>query len=518
MAAPFSLENTLRRHDEAVYGWFGGLLVDYGTVAGTARNQVGILRVLAAPDRAWARVVDTLVSQNWIAGATAAIQRENVENDHDVLPLPFLSIERMDPQPYFEGGGVPKRFGRQNFLGSTQQWEAHPWPGSYRTEYRATAWTSKKYTMAWIQEWVMSQLGLIGAAENEVFLDVVHAVPWGTIKQALRFDSMTDLSNLEGEEPRYLRSEFAFTLNTLHFRPPSGTAETIDTIVVAAAFESEISASLVAVEDLTGVDLAPATASGNLFIPYYPPPLIPTHWPKAGAAVVANSSVTPNDQPERSALRIEVDDPADQVDLVNRPIELDGQSHAVLSYSFQYLADAAVSLDVQQHDGSDMVTPVWTRMALETLPPAATWTRVHGFTIVTQPIFDVAVIGTGVPAVMRVAQVRVRHIHSGTKAAPTSTSVVSGNNRHVWTGLTADPYLVAVVFTNAPAIGTVVIENDQTTPDYTKSDAVDTAEQLSAVFLVQPKTTSLVLLVPVALTIAAVYLQRYDGAYGGHDL
>jgi hypothetical protein len=508
----------MRRHDEAVHGWFGGLLVDYGTVSGTVRNQVPILRVMASPDRAWAALENILVSQKWVAGANDDERRKNARQDFDTLPLPFLSIERADPQPYLDGGGVPKRFRRQRFVGGTQQWEEHAWPGSYRTEYRATFWSSKRYTMEWMREWIFSQLGKLGAAEPEVFIQVQHADPWGPLPQALHFDGSADLSELEGDKPRYLRSEWTFTLNTLHFRAPVGVTDFQDTVAVGAAFADEVDSTLIALEDLTGVDLFPATLSGNLYQPYYPPPLIPTRWPKAGSATVANSTVTPDDRPDRGALLVTVETPSDQVDLLNRPVKLDTNGYAILSYAFQYLSDVAVDLDVQQHDGTNMTAPVWTRVDKQTLPVAAEWSRVHGFTLVSQPIFDLAIIGTGSLARSRFAQLRVKHVHSGTKASPTSSSVVSGNTRYLWTGVLAQPYLVAVVFTAAAGSGTVTIENDQASPDFTRSEAVNTSTQRSVVFLVQPKATSIVLRVPLALTIDAVYLQRYDGGYGGNDV
>lgn len=518
MAAPYSLENTLRLHDEAIANWFAGLLVDYGTVSGTARNEVPILRTFATPDRAWAALENVLVAQGWIAGATDEERRENVKREFDTLPLPFLTIERVDPIPHPEGGGVPKRFRRQLWNGTTQQWEVHPWPGSYRTEYRATLWSAKKYTAAWLQEWVMSQLGLIGAAEAEVFIDVEHAEPWGTLKQALRMDGSNDLSELEGVQPRYQRHEISFTLNTLHFRQPTALVDFQDGVSTGAAFYGEVLPRIEAIEDLTGVDLAPATMSGNLYEPYYPPALISTRWPKAGGATVSNSTVTPDEVPDRGALKVGVTVAADQVDITNRPLGLDGDNHAIVSYAFQYLTDVPVDLDLQQHSGANMAAPTWTRVDLQRLPISEDWSRVHGFSLVTDNIFDLALIGTGTLATLRIAKIQVKHVRSGTKVSPTSTTPVGFNNKHVWTGLQPGAYLIAVGFTSTPATGTITIEDDQLTPTYTNTDVIDTTKQRSSVFLVQPASASIALLVPLALSIAAVYLQRYDGGYAGSDL
>lgn len=518
MAVPTSLENTIRIHDEAFNFWLGHMTVDYGSISGISRPAFPILRIMAAPDRVWASTVEQLVKQGWIDAPTVAAMREKAANDFAVLPLPIVSIVRADPVPYPEGGGVPKRFRRQQFLQPTQQWAEHPWPGSYRTEYRATFWSAKRYTEAFMREWVMSQLGQLGAADTEVFIPVQHGEPWGTLSQALKYESSSDLSNLEGEEPRYIRYEMTFTLNTLHFRPASATYDFQDTIATGVAFMEDVDATEEDPLDQPGTDLVPAWASGNLYAPYVSPPLIPTRWPKAGDATVANSTVTPDGRPDPGALVLDVSDPADQVDLLNRPIKLDADDHAVLSVAFKYRSDAAVDLDVQQHDGSDPTTPTWSRRAIFGLPASPDrWLRFNQFTVVTEPIFDVAFIGTGVDATLRVAGTKVRHIHSGTKLTPTS-SVVLGNVRYAWAGLTDQPYLVLAVITPAAASGTLTIENDGVSPSYTKAVSIDDTLQLSAVFLVQPKTTSLVLRVPVAFTIAAVYAQRYDGGYAGHDL
>lgn len=518
MAAPFSLEDTFRRHDEAIYFWLGGMLVDYGAIAGVAHPNFPILRVFASPDRAWASVVETLVKQGWISGVDAEAKRTNAKNDFAVLPLPLVSIVRGDPVPNPEGGGVPKRFRRQQFDETTQQWKEHPWPGSYRTEYRVTFWSAKRYTEVFMREWIMSQVGRIGAGESEVFIPVVHAEPWGTLLQAIKAESSSDLTELEGEAPRYIRFEFVFNLNTLHFRLPTNTYDYQDTIAVGAAFLDGVDPSVTDPLSQPGVDLAPATQSGNLYVPYYPPPLIPIRWPKAGNATVANSSVTPTGRQDPGALVIEVTDPSDQVDLTNRPIHLDLTGRAILSVAFQFKSTDATALDLQQHDGSVPAAPVWSRVGYFPLPASPeAWLHFHQFVLATDVIFDLAFIGTGVDATLRIAGANVKHIHDTTHVVPTS-SVVLGNTRFAWTALEQRPYLVVLAITPTNATGTATVEDDDTSPGYTKSVFLDDALQRSVVFLVQPKASSLVVRIPISFTIAAAYAQRYDGGYAGHDL
>lgn len=531
MGKPISYDNFLRVHDEAIDAFIGRLRVDYGTVSGVSRPDHPILRAFAAPDRAYAAIVERLVSLGWISGSTVSQMRDNA-GDFAVLPLPFATIERGRPVPYLEASGVPKTWRTGQFNQATQEFEHHQWPGMYRIEYRVNFWSLKRYTEAWLTEFLAAQFGRIGAGESEVFLQITHPDPFGTLRQALHFDSDADLSVLEGDDSqRFIRWEVAFTLNAVFLRAPlvppaeiagpGGGLPYLDQVVPATAelAESTVTDSL----DAPGTDasIAIGAQSHNLYRPYTFPSNV-SQWPVAGDALVEISRVTPDGRRDLGALRIEVDDPADQVDVTNRPVALDADDVAILSVSFQYLSDAAVGLDVYSNPGTHVppAAPAWLSALQDALPARPRWTKVQRFTLVTQPIMDVSLRGRGAAAVARFARIDVRHLRSPvTKLAPTTTTPGVGDVTYDWTGLNVrQPYLLVVVLTPTGASDTLTAQDDLTSPVFTKTETVDDNVNQGAVILLQPQADALRLVVPDTLTVAQVYAQEYHGVFAGHEL
>jgi hypothetical protein len=531
VAKPVAYENFLRVHDEAFDAWLGQLTVDYGVISGTARPNHPILRVMASPERAFASIVERLVSIDWISGATATDMRANA-SDFAVLPLPIATIERGEPTPHLEHSGVPKVWRTGQFNQVTQEFEQHQWPGMYRIEYRVNFWCLKRYTEAWVREFLMAQFGHIGAGESEVFLPITHLDPFGTILQALHFDASSDLSTLEGDDSqRFVRWEASFTLNAVFYRAPlvipasyaaaGGGVDYIDQVVPASedlTVQDEGDDPL----DQQGADFSSAitSQSHNLYRPYTLPSNV-SQWPKAGAATVEISRVTPDGRRDFGALRVTANAPADQVDVTNRPVQPDVDSVVLLSVSFQYLSDALIGLDVYSNPGTHVhpAPPVWRSALQDALPARPKWTKVHRFTLVTQPIMDVSIRGRGVLALARFARINVRHLRSGTKVLPTTTTPVGPDTQYDWTGLTLrQPYLLVVALTPTGASDTLTAEDDVTTPVFTKTEALNDAVHQGAVILLQPQADSLRLLVPTTLTVAQVYAQGYHGVFAGHEL
>lgn len=526
MAKPLSYEDSIRRHDEAFDAFLGQLRVDYGPIAGVSRPNHPILRTMASPDRAFATMEEVLVKTGWIAGGTPTEQRTNADA-FAVLPLPFATIERGEPTPDLLASGVPKVWRTGQFNQATQEFEQHQWPGMYKLEYRVTFWGLKRYTEAWIREFLMAQFGRIGAGESEVFLMVTHPDPFGPLRQALHYDSSSDLSALEGDDSqRFIRWEVAFTLNFVFLRAPllapadiagaSGGLDYLDQVVPASE-DLTVQGDGEDPLDQPGVDFSEAitSQSHNLYRPYTFPSNV-NQWPLAGDATVEFPARMPG------VLRVRVTAPTDQADITNRPVRLDLQGVALLSVAFQYLADDPVGLDVFSNPGTHVppAAPVWKSALQDTLPAQAHWTRVQRFTLVTQPIMDVSIRGTGVDADAFFRRIDVRHLRSGTKIAPTTTTPVAGPaTQYDWTALTArQPYLLVVVLTATGASDTLTAEDDVTSPVFTKTEAVDDAVHQGAVILLQPQATSLRLVVPDTLTVAQVYAQRYPGVFAGHEL
>lgn len=266
MAAPYSFENTIRIHDEAILNWLAKCKVDYGTISGVDRNNTSILRVFAAPHRAFATTVDQLVQQGWVQESDPAISNARATYDWPVLPLPILTIERDDPiisnelanpAAVFRGGGVDPVTGHVQDL---------PYPRHYLTQYRVTLWSEKRYTHAHFMEWLMSEIGHVGAWQREVLIPVQHGLPWGTLAHALRYQGSADLSDLEGFEARHIRSQISFTLRSWFF--PSLPAEggpPIYTIASSYYASTQIYTSLAPNGDL----IAPAAGTVAFCDPYY---------------------------------------------------------------------------------------------------------------------------------------------------------------------------------------------------------------------------------------------------------
>lgn len=218
MAAPYSYENTIRTHDEAIRTWLQKFRVDYGEINGQNRDNSPVITVFAAPHRAFAATVDQLVAQGWVTEADPAISRARATYEWPVLPLPIITIDRDDPIISNELACVPGEFSFGAFDEATGIWTPYPFPLHYLTQYRITVWSEKRYTHAHFMEWLLGELGHRGCWQRECLIPVVHAEPWGTMLQALRYQGSADLSDLEGFDARHIRSQVSFTLRTWFFK------------------------------------------------------------------------------------------------------------------------------------------------------------------------------------------------------------------------------------------------------------------------------------------------------------
>lgn len=530
MAQPHSFEDTLRVHDAAFFNWLGGLRVDYGTVGTEDRSDFPILRVFAAPDRAFAAVVDLLVRMCWIDGATAADMRANADN-FAVLPLPVATIYRGDALPDPELRGSPKEFRKRWFNLTTREWERHPWPGHYRTPYTVSFWMTRRYTEAFIREWIMGQLGAQGLQENEVLIPVVHNDPWGTIRQALRFDDFADNSELEGEEPRWVRIDVTFALRTWFFRVIRPGADEVQRI--GADTRVEATSGRVLPGDEIGDDALGAAPedvwSENLYLVPIPNVFVGSVMVKTGDATVEPGILAPaGRQPRRDDLHIQVEVQADAVTVGEWPIVPDADGVAVYSYSFAYLASDPVELETLQRDPiADAIVSADSFV----LPRARRWEKFHLFTVVRGEGGPVAVEDrrtlilrvAGVPPAalqdVHLHALDVRHVVSQTKVAPTTTVTALGIVTRTWTGLAKRGYLVILVLTatsGGPNVATFT--NDASVPTHTVQRSLDGSVHAGAAVLMQPDRDSLVLKVPTSVTVEAAYIQVFDGPFNGHTI
>ena len=494
MSKLYTHEDSLRAHDVAVYNWLRTLLIDYGTIAGVARNGFPILALHATPDRPFALIPDLLVSMGWISGTTADEMRTNAEDKWPVRPLPICTLYRLDPLPDPELAGAPKQIRSRWLNQATGQWESHPWPGHYRTEYTLTFWSLKKYTDAHIREWVYSNFGKIGAGNAEMFLPVTHDAPWGVMNQSFKLVGSSDLSELEGDQPRYIRTEFQFSLRTWIMHKTTSSAPVVDRV------GSEV-------PDAATETWGNVGQSGNLFFIPTPALYVPSSWPRTGAAKVALNV--------DDSMHLTVGSTLDSVELLERPITLGGAGLATVSTAFTYRSTAGAYLEVGQRDPTTGVVTT----AFELLLPAApAGKKVHVFTVVQKPIFNVSIVGAGTAAVVDVSEIDIRHLNDQWLSSP-DERVDAGTHWHYrWNTLVSQPYLVVAQIVSTPGPVTFQVDDDATAPAFTRSQVLDSTVNVGAVFLAQPKASSLVVKAPKTVALASLSLHRYGSAYHGHEV
>lgn len=517
MSSVFSLEDTMRRHDTALYEWLGGITVDYGTNADLhelvtiGRDNLPILRVFAAPDRAIASIVDLLVARGWIAGDSVPLQtanattlRDYADKNFSVLPLPLITIQRNDPVANLPDSGVPKTFRRQNFSQAAQTWEQHQWPGAYETTYTVTFWSIKRYTEVFFREWLYSQMGKRGVGEQEVLVPVIHDDPWGTIRQRLVFEGSSDLSDLEGENARYMRFEYTLRLRTWHFRQPLGTVSYVHDLAVR---ECPVGVGFDSV-DAVAANPTIAAVSLNMFSIYMGDNVIPSRWPKSGDATVRRSHTSPNGPPH-DALRMTVETSGDEVLISNRAVPLDINNRAVLSLAFNYKATAVVRTLVASRDPS--ISPVvWITNRQFDLPAQTGWTKAQFFTLVEQPIFSTTLQGTGLEAIAHLADISLVHVRTLGRVNPSSSVPGGGGTIHSFTGLGTGAYLVVVVFAVGATSGSIDVGGTLYPVNATTS--------VGLVALFTPTAGAISVTVPSAIPTDDIYVQPYNGSWRGTDV
>ncbi len=515
MARPDTYEDTMRVHDVAFYNWLGTLLLDYKNLGGSDKPQFPILRVYSSPQRAYADVVDLLVEQGFVEGDNAAEMRANAKADFAVLPLPIATLERDEPVSDPELPGTPVKEIRTLFWNTTTgQLERHPFPAHYKTEYRVTFWFLKKYTDAYIREWIYGQLGNRGAAENEMFIPVVHDEPWGTILHSLKMTGSSDLSDLEGEGARYFRKEFTFSLRTWIMKPE--TTEGGYPVEVAGTDSHHLEGDEGAL--LEASDLS--VQSFNLFRVRVPLNRLQELWPLEGDATIEESAEFPEDVIGGIPLtfRIGVAEQADKAHILETPSILDGDGLDLFSLALQYQASGRVEVEFMQRDlGTESPTSADSLI----LPATSRWAKVHYFTLVDKAMYIARLAGIGNQDAQEVllSQLDVRHIFPQTKVTEDDQIDLGTETKYRWFSLAREPYLCIISVTATTSGSNIVtVEDDAGSPAYTSQRVVDSSVHVGAVFLVQPKTDSLALRVPKTTTVSAVYIQRFSGSYKGHSI
>lgn len=527
MATPASLEDTIYRHLSAFYVWLGSLRVDYGEPSDfpagfpfvnsyPSRQNHPILRTLATRQRAFATVVDLLVSTGWITDGTAAEIREKA-GDFSVLPLPIVTYEKGDPEIDPTAGGVPKRFPRSYFNQATLQWESHPWPATYWLPIRATFWCSKRYSEFFMQEWLFSQFGKLGVADREVLLPVQHVAPWGTQWQAMQLEGIADQSDLEGDpQARQIRYEVSFRLRMLHFRANVESSDPVNALDVSARVIGPDHPVDVEVTEVPADAWKAVRVSDNLYTRYYTGRDIESKWPRSGAATVQSVSVAPVGIDPETVVAGTVRSVTDRIGIANKPVYLADAPHdlAFLSVALRYLATAEVTLKLAQRPGDEVPT-TWRTARDVVLPATAVWRDVQFFTAVDDPVFTFLFEGRAITSSLRFADVDIRQVFSLARLLPTSVSPGSfGMTKHSWVGLDrSTSYMVVCTTASPPGSHGVWVQDDDVAPLNTIIRSFDASAEVAFVEVVQPRSASVAISLPASLVPQTVFLQPYAGVH-----
>lgn len=488
MAHPHTLENSVRLHDLAFYNWLGGLEVDYGNIAGQPHPQEPILRVFASPQRAFATTVDLLVSRDWISGADAQAMRENA-GDFSVLPLPICSVEAEPFAPDIRNASsVIHRTASFNLAG--QHWEAYQWPGRYIIQYTATFWCLKRYTAVFIDEWVASQLGTLGAGPYEVMLNIDHAEPFGTQLHGMTWTGATDLSDLEGAGQRYIRRQHTFEMNAFLFPSPEQTQDT----------------------PLSRVCLEMLDLTNQVFLDYFDALPHPSRWLTEGNAVAKQ------DTDDGGGLGlITLPDQGDSVTVHAWPTTIyeegEADEHGLVNLSLEYKSDGPAWLDMIQ-DGDDGEELVY-RIKMPASPSG--WVPLHRIIAVTDKAAGLRFSRYPVDKVdnLRFRRASVHNLPEPTRAYNSGASQSGPVTTLVWDNLDASTY-VAVVIPDADA--TVKLHDDATSPETTKEFSFIASRHKGVVLHIQPKADTLSLEVEDGAGVVTAYVFKAPLPYKGDQV
>lgn len=533
MSVPYNFEDTMRKHDAAVYSWLDGLCLDYNGINGEDRKNVPILRVFSAPHRAFAQAYDLLVKMGWAAGGSDEAARITAQADWATLPLPFCTIDRDYPMLTPELGASALQYERSFRDPETGDWVVLPYPLHALTTYRLTFWSLKRYTEAFILEWLYTRFGARGAGNRELYLPVYHAHPFNAQLHSFRWIGTADSGDAEGENPRYLRMTVSALLRTWFMRGdwPSARREPPVHAIQRSAYSVE--------------DCAPTSSwwgSGNLWTPRSTTdPTSLARWPRRGDALVSSNGAR--------GVTVTLSDPSDDVELLNLGTTLGASGYQVvgIAASLSSTAQGTVALlqtsadptpyrvpampVVYQGVASAITStfdPVLLSVELEgdVYPGQEVWSldvpvseseSFHEFTLSRGKRFELRVRGD--PGVMEFPRLDVRTVFETTHVVQSSITDGGASWHYDWTGLESRAYLVVVILQQPTVAGvSLVFYDDATAPVFSKSRMTSTTASIGVVGLIQPLSSTLRVTIPKTVTVLEAYVMTFDGPFLGSTL
>jgi hypothetical protein len=352
-------------------------------------------------------------------------------------------------------------------------------------------------------EWLLSQQGLPGAGPQEIYIPVQHDAPWGRILHALRYTESANLSTLEGDDDRYIRTQVTFTLRSWLFRAFPDESRGVDSIYGIGA---DVAHDIDGVTSTESIPFQPS-ATLNLYTNPWPASQVATLWPRYGAAAVAAGGTGVRSFPVVTL----TDDTADRVPLMLKLTTIgdDGKAYVSLSMRFRSTQAFAIELRTASIDGT---TSSLIRRRVIPADPDDTWRSIHMFSAVDGETFEWSVASAGNAAVVTTDAVDVRQTRNVTTRPPTRYVPGTGVVDYLWETSSNTPHVV-YVYPSAGS-GDVTAYSDALKVIGRTASLVFSSGDVCGL-LVMPTGGVITLTVPDTLGVLAVRAVPFEGAYLG---
>lgn len=518
MGRDWTLENTLRAHDQAVYDWLGGLAVDYGDIAGQSFPTRSILRVYATPGNAFATIAQILWRKGWLPQPTTPDEGTLQDYAWKIVPLPMASIYREAPFDTPDRAHVPVFYSRLVYNKNTGKYETHQFPGTYTINYTVDFWMTKKYTEAFLYEWLMGELGHLGAAPNETFLTVDHAEPFGKKLHGFKLMSFSDNSDLEmiDSDRRYLRFTATFSMYGLLFRKPEEGSKPVLRINTKVGDASPIDGRTHA----DAVELDSVNVEMDVFRDQgVPEKYLNGYFDRDGDVDVKRSLLTADGRidifhgrprnNEWGAYRFALPDDASSATVGGLKLPSGGQT-LVFRFAFLNPEEEAYFCIT---DGFGVNIQKWV------LPVTKKWLRFETFAHIDGNFALCWGKDSGSASFLHVDKIRHAFAQtSGFAISPTSDSVVGGSQVVEFSGL--DPkkaYVVYGTLLNTTADFDIVLSNDVASPTVVETVPISGGNWTSFGLVVQPAPSGNTVSVEGTVTDAfsSISMVEYRGSVKG---
>jgi hypothetical protein len=323
---------------------------------------------------------------------------------------------------------------------------------------------------------------------------------------SLRYTESANLSSLEGDDPRYIRTQVAFVMRSWLFRAFPDESRGVEPVYNVEADVDPSNGGGIGQENAPPFQ---PNATFNLYTQTYARNEVATAWPRYGAASVALS----NDPYISVTLTA---DAADRVPLLRKLTTLGVDGRAYLSLGMRLKATAPFYITLRQ-SALDGTSPALVRRRLVNFSPGDGWKNVHMFSAATDAVLEWSIESAGTATTVYTDKVDARQVRNVRTLPPTTYSEVSDVIRYEWHGLSVALYVVYLF----PYSGSDLVEVFPSSPPayISRGAELDSAADKAVGLLTMPTDTALVLDVPIALGVTQVVAIPYDGPYlGEHDV